>query len=258
MSEEFVIVDKEDLTAIADAVRESTGSTEEFNVSELRMATIDALSAGGTSGGETFNFPYTQTIGESAFNGCTELTSANFPVATSVGTRAFKSCTGLTSVDLPKARSVGFGAFEGCTSLTSVNLPVATSFDSSTFYCCDALTSVNLPVATSIGNFAFERCTSLTSVDLPAVTSIGALVFDGCTSLEALILRNATGVVQCSDMPLSDTGIENGTGYVYVPKALVEQYKVANNWSDYASQFRALEDYTVDGTITGELDESKI
>lgn len=50
MSEEFVIVEKEDLTAIADAVRESTGSTEEFNVSELRTAAVVALSAGGGGG----------------------------------------------------------------------------------------------------------------------------------------------------------------------------------------------------------------
>lgn len=54
------------------------------------------------------------------------------------------------------------------------------------------------------------------------------------------------------------TPIANGTGYIYVPSALIEQYKVAENWSTYASQFRALEDYTVDGTITGELDETKI
>jgi hypothetical protein len=47
-------------------------------------------------------------------------------------------------------------------------------------------------------------------------------------------------------------------GYIYVPRALVDTYKVATNWVTYADQFRALEDYTVDGTITGELDESKI
>lgn len=39
---------------------------------------------------------------------------------------------------------------------------------------------------------------------------------------------------------------------------LVDTYKADTNWSTYAAQFRALEDYTVDGTITGELDESKI
>lgn len=50
----------------------------------------------------------------------------------------------------------------------------------------------------------------------------------------------------------------SGTGYIYVPRALVDTYKAATNWSTIADQFRALEDYTVDGTITGELDESKI
>jgi hypothetical protein len=30
------------------------------------------------------------------------------------------------------------------------------------------------------------------------------------------------------------------------------------NWTTFSAQFRALEDYTVDGTTTGELDESKI
>ena len=34
--------------------------------------------------------------------------------------------------------------------------------------------------------------------------------------------------------------------------------QAATNWSTYAAQFRALEDYTVDGTTTGELDETKI
>jgi hypothetical protein len=54
------------------------------------------------------------------------------------------------------------------------------------------------------------------------------------------------------------SSIAKGTGYVYVPRSLVDSYKSATNWSTYANQFRALEDYTVDGTITGELDESKI
>lgn len=50
----------------------------------------------------------------------------------------------------------------------------------------------------------------------------------------------------------------NSAFCIYVPAALIDSYKAATNWSAYANQFRALEDYTVDGTITGELDESKI
>ena len=54
------------------------------------------------------------------------------------------------------------------------------------------------------------------------------------------------------------TPIASGTGYIYVPAVLIDSYKAATNWSTYAAQFRALEDYTVDGTTTGELDETKI
>jgi hypothetical protein len=54
------------------------------------------------------------------------------------------------------------------------------------------------------------------------------------------------------------TKIASGTGYIYVPAARVNNYKSATYWKDYAAQIRALEDYTVDGTITGALDPNKI
>ena len=47
---EKVLCEKSDLVAIADAVREATGSTENYNVSELSAATVEAISAGGSSG----------------------------------------------------------------------------------------------------------------------------------------------------------------------------------------------------------------
>ena len=42
---------------------------------------------------------------------------------------------------------------------------------------------------------------------------------------------------------LGGTLIASGTGYIYVPKALVDSYKSATNWTTYASQIRAIEDY---------------
>lgn len=44
---EKIICDAEDLTAIADAVRASTGSTETYNVSELSEAAVNAIGSGG-------------------------------------------------------------------------------------------------------------------------------------------------------------------------------------------------------------------
>lgn len=45
---------------------------------------------------------------------------------------------------------------------------------------------------------------------------------------------------------------------ILVPRTMVDTLKSATNWSIYATQLRALEDYTIDGTTTGEIDESKL
>lgn len=92
----------------------------------------------------------------------------------------------------------------------------------------------------------------------PNLTQIQGNAFGGCQNLIALTLRGNTLVTLTAASTFNNTPIKDGTGYIYVPRALLEDYKVATNWSAYANQFRALEDYTVDGTITGELDESKI
>ena len=132
-------------------------------------------------------------------------------------------------------------------------MPAATSIGSHAFYNCSSLTTVVMPAATSIGYNAFYYCEKLTTVDLPMATSIGAYVCSSCPTLKALIIR--TGQV-CS----LDSGLGYGTDscYIYVPRALINDYKAATNWAQYADKFRALEDYTVDGTTTGELDTTKI
>jgi hypothetical protein len=95
-------------------------------------------------------------------------------------------------------------------------------------------------------------------VDFPLVTAIMATVFTSCSKLTTIILRSEKIAYLGSTNALNVTPVASGTGYIYVPSSLVDSYKSASNWSTYANQFRALEDYTVDGTITGALDESKI
>ena len=41
----------------------------------------------------------------------------------------------------------------------------------------------------------------------------------------------------------SQNKFTNGTGFVYVPAESVDTYKSATNWSTYAEQIRAIEDY---------------
>lgn len=109
-----------------------------------------------------------------------------------------------------------------------------------------------------IAGYAFIKRSWLVKADFPKAKEIGMEAFKSTSSLKALILRNNSIVTLGYTNALQMSGIAVAVGYIYVPSALVDIYKSATNWSTYATKFRALEDYTVDGTITGELDESKI
>ena len=126
------------------------------------------------------------------------------------------------------------------------------------------ITEIADNMTTSIGAYAFRDCSKLTTADFAAATSIGAYTFQICSKLKAIILRSETMATLSNTYALDSTPIASGTGYIYVPRALLsdtdetKDYRRATNWSDYAAQFRALEDYTLDGTTTGALDPNKI
>lgn len=111
------------------------------------------------------------------------------------------------------------------------------------FQNCSGLTSVSFPNVTSIGDYAFNAAHKLAKADLPKVTSIGQHSFSAANALEALILRNAEKVCSLGSDAVSYTKISSGSGYIYVPAALVDSYKAAANWQNYADQIRAIEDY---------------
>ena len=87
----------------------------------------------------------TKWIGNSAFYGCTGLTSITIPSSvTSIGGVAFRDCTGLTSVIIPdNVTSIGNSAFRDCTSLTSVAIPNSIiSIEYGAFSGCTDLTDI--------------------------------------------------------------------------------------------------------------------
>ena len=70
-------------------------------------------------------FEYTVTrIGNSAFNGCKELTSVEIPNSvTTIGNSVFDGCSSLTDIEIPNSvTSIGGSAFEDCSSLTSISI----------------------------------------------------------------------------------------------------------------------------------------
>ena len=169
------------------------------------------------------------SIGESAFEDCSSLTSINIPSSvTSIEWSAFNGCSALTALtvdannpkysaegcmlfnkeettliravgnqktyDIPSSVTwIGGSAFSGCSSLTSINIPSSmTSIEAWAFSGCSSLTSINIPNSvTSIGENAFYGCSSLTSINIPnSVTSIGYSAFLNCSALKAVVLQS--------------------------------------------------------------------
>ena len=101
-----------------------------------------------------------------------------------------------------------------------------------------SIESIKLSSVTSIGNNAFRFCSGLTSVSIPNATSIGGSAFYGCNSLTTIYVGTNTSTV-CK---LSSTSaFKNCTALtnIYVPASLVDNYKSATNWSNYADKIKA-------------------
>lgn len=244
------VIDEATLTGIGNAIREKTGKTD--LIAPVDMPTEIAGIEGEGNGQELLN----AVIDGSA----TEVLSD----AETVRSYAFYNVGALRKVSFPYARATGTYVFERCYNLTEISFPSLENVGSKTFSECTALTDVVFPVVSKINSYAFKGCTALSKLDAPCVKSIGGSIFSECAALVALILRYTQEICTVTISSLKSTPIASGQGYIYVPRALLNDddetmdYRRATNWSVYAAQFRALEDYTVDGTVTGELDETKI
>lgn len=126
-------------------------------------------------------------------------------------------------------------------SITELHCNFTTSIREYAFRACAALTSINFPSVTSVSIGAFWQCTALTKAEFASTVSFANNAFYGCSALKALILRNTEAVSTITGTPFASSAIASGTGYIYVPSALVETYKT--NWTAYAGQIRAIEDY---------------
>ena len=152
---------------------------------------------------------------------------------TSIGTSAFDGCSGLTSVTIPNSvTSIGNYAFKGCSRLTSVTIPNSvTSIGSGAFFSCSRLTSVTIGNSvTSIGSGAFRDCYGLTSVTIPnSVTSISEEAFRDCKSLKSVYCQ-WTEPIECSPK-FPDDVIKNAV--LYVPKGCIAAYEKVDPWRNF-------------------------
>lgn len=191
----------------------------------------------------SITLPSTLKRVNSAFVGCTGLTTLSFPdELTEIGSQ--EGCTGLTSLTIPAGVTINDFKCTNCTALTNINLKgsVGTEIPANAFSGCTALKSINLfESITTIGDNAFKDCTSLTQLTMPAslasigkyafqntgltgvalqrnLTIIGKYAFDGCAELASITFSpNVTEIKEytfnnCSK--LKDITLPNGLIYI--------------------------------------------
>lgn len=100
---------------------------------------------------------------------------------------------------------------------------------------CGKLVTAEFPNAQAVqtGASAMRDCPKLELIDLGQTSKIGGACFYADTSLRTIILRGSS-VCELSNWNVSVMGgiYSNPTAStVYVPADLIEQYKVATNWS---------------------------
>ena len=158
------------------------------------------------------------SIGESAFRGCSGLTSVTIPTSvTSIGERAFEHCKGLTSMTIPNSvTSIGRYALNNCSGLTSVTIGNSvTSIGEGAFHNCNHLKKVHISDIAAWCNIAFEYSNAnplfyahnlylgddlITDMIIPeGVKQIKGYAFYGCSGLTSVTIPNSvTSIDNCA------------------------------------------------------------
>ena len=155
---------------------ETIGTAVFWGCSSLTTVTFEKGSQLKTIGGGSSYY--------GAFSYCTALTSIEIPASVeTIGASAFKGCSKLATVTFEKEsqlKTIGggysepnyYGVFSDCTALTSIEIPASVE---------------------TIEAAAFKDCSSLTSIEIPAsVETIKASAFKGCSSLATVTFENGS------------------------------------------------------------------
>lgn len=190
------------------------------------------------------NVPLVYEAGAAASDGILDGTFAGEyinPRIEKVRAYAFSYATA-TRIKLQNASNAGYAGFSRCTAEI-----------------------VELPGATANGETnAFSTCANLKAVDCGGLKTIAGGMFEKSAQIAVVISRKSTITTLSNANAFSGTPFASGGtgGTILCPRTLIANYQSATNWSTLhgygTCTFLALEDYTLDGTITGELDWDKI
>lgn len=222
-------VEESSLAMVADSIRERAGTSEPLVFPNGFMSAVDDLVSN-------------RYVSELVQKTATELKN-EYIITIYNGFQSDNK--NLAILVLSSCETIGEASFRGCSSLVTINTPNLVTLKGDAFRECSALTELHFPSLTTMDSYGYEfmSCTNLQKADFPVLQNINAGSFLECRNLKTLILRTGSVVTLANTGAFGTTPIQWGTGYVYVPKSLVDSYKSATNWSTFANQIRAIEDY---------------
>ena len=197
-----VAITKEKLTAVADAIREKAGTTEELTLDEMPTKIAEIETGGGDvdcwiSGvGQPTEFSYDgEEIKPYLYYGVS-LNSIDLPNAKEIGNYAFYFSSGyLNHLNIPNVEMVrNYALFyrlndkgSADDTIKFLDFPKLVNIFDYSFSRGTAIQTLNIPEAAYIGDSAFSYCNKMISVNAPKVTRIRGSAFNNCVSLKIFI-----------------------------------------------------------------------
>lgn len=206
-------------------------------------------------------------------------------VIATVGNYAFYGCSELKTLDLPNATRINQRAVQKCPKIENVNLPNVTYLDReclSDTATTGVVSTIVFPNLTGKSNYVAQNAFKYKNLVFPKLKEAGyfypaakRLYFPALENVRAYIgARHYTKAIVFSNTekmsPMVIAGSFDGTpiyniygdtsdGYIFVPRKFLSDdditmdYRRATNWSKYANKIYPVEDFTVDGTTTGDI-----
>lgn len=242
---DLVYMTKATWTAITDAFRNKLGSTEMIKAGDIPSALnnfqkyADLISDNFTSVSDE----NVTSVRASCFFACKKIQEVYLPNVTSIGDSAFKCCDMLSKINIQNVETLDDYALSTCLKITELYLPKAITIGTSACDSMPQLKKVTLGNVKTIGEYALYWNLNCEEIDISLnenVGSIGAKAFLGDKKLSKLTIRGTALIGLKDSNAFYNTPIANGTGKIYVDPSIVETYKTATNWSNYASVIEAI------------------